>query len=389
MKRKAIYLMLVFSFAICLFSSCEVARCIIYNVVDVNDYKIFPYRITKADDAKFCFAPNDCQDEKRIPVNILTSDDRKIYFDQFLEQKKTLAFLVIQNDTMVYEKYFNECNQTSIIPSFSIAKSITSTLIGCAIDDGYITSVDQPVTDYIPELKRNGFEKVTIKHLLQMTSSINFKEYFYFSNSTPAYYYGTNLRAKVHKLKLRSEPGKKFEYSSGNTELLGLILEKALKTKTLTQYLEEKIWQPLGMEYNASWSLDQKRNGIEKTFCCLNARARDYAKLGRLYLNNGNWNGNQIVSESWIKESVKIDTTNGSVWFYQYQWWLASDEGDYYAKGMLGQILYVNPSKKLIIVRLGERSAGVNWSEICRTIAAGFDVNMPYDISFKNYGQAQ
>lgn len=364
-------------------SSCEFYRLAKYNLADVNDYKIFPSRVTKAHDDKFCFAPNECLEEVRIPENIFDKN-KKIYFDNFLESKKTLAFLVIQNDTMIYEKYFNESHQASIIPSFSIAKSVTSTLIGCAIDDGYISSVEQPVTDFIPELKRNGFDKVTIRHLLQMTSGVNFKEHFDFSNSAPVYYYGRNMRKKLYRLTLKSEPGEKFEYASGNTELLGLALERALVTKTITQYLQEKIWHPLGMEYDASWSIDMEKNGLEKTFCCLNARARDYAKLGRLYLNNGNWNGKQIVSENWIRESVKVDTSNGSEWFYQYHWWLASQKGDYFARGMLGQYVYVNPSKNMIIVRLGEKSAGVDWPGIFKAIANGFEINRSYDITLSN-----
>lgn len=374
---------LTFCAGLFLLTSCEFYRLAKYNVADVNDYKIFPSRVSKANDVKFCFAPNECIDEIRMPVNILDKD-KEIYFDQFLESKKTLAFLVIKNDTMIYEKYFNECDQSTMVPSFSIAKSVTSTLIGCAMDDGYIQSVDEPVTDYIPELKINGFDKVTIKHLLQMTSGINFKEYFDFYSSAPVYYYGRNIRQKLYKLTLKSAAGVKFEYASGNAELLGLILERALKTKTVTQYLQEKIWQPLGMEYDASWSIDKEKNGLEKTFCCLNARARDYAKLGRLYLHNGNWNGKQIVSENWIRESVRIDTTSGSAWFYQYQWWIASESGDYFARGMLGQYVYVNPEKKIIIVRLGERSSGVDWPGIFRAIAQGVEINMAYDITLAN-----
>jgi CubicO group peptidase (beta-lactamase class C family) len=381
MNKKRLYIVLIFCCGI-FFSSCELLRYIRYNVADVNDYKIFPARITKANDDKFCFAAADCSDKIEIPMNILMEKNQKVCFDKFLEDKKTLAFLIIHNDTMIYEKYFNKCSQSTVIPSFSVAKSVTSTLIGCAIDDGFINSVDQPVTDFIPELKPNGFDKVTIKHLLQMTSGIDFKEgYFHFFNSAPAYYYGINIRQKLYTLKLKSAPGIKFEYASGNAELLGLILERALKTQTVTDYLQQKIWQPLGMEYDASWSLDRKRNGMEKTFCCLNARARDYAKLGRLYLNNGNWNGKQIVPENWVKKSVAIDTTNGSSWFYQYQWWIASDEGDYFARGMLGQFVYVNPTKNLIIVRLGERGSGVNWPEIFKAISRGLEVNMAYDIS--------
>jgi CubicO group peptidase (beta-lactamase class C family) len=150
---------------------------------------------------------------------------------------------------------------------------------------------------------------------------------------------------------------------SGNTQLLGFVLERALKTKTVTQYLQEKLWTPLEMEYDASWSIDHEKQGTEKIFCCINARARDFAKIGRLYLNKGNWNGRQIVSEKWVAESTKVDTTAGSADYYQYQWWLPSKTGDFNAEGILGQYIYVNPSKNVVIVRMGKKSGNVNWTD--------------------------
>ncbi|GAB4209621.1 MAG: hypothetical protein Fur0023_21930 [Bacteroidia bacterium] len=170
-------------------------------------------------------------------------------------------------------------------------------------------------------------------------------------------------------MQLKQEPGKQFEYVSGNTQILGLVLERALKNKTITQYLQEKIWTPLGMEFEATWSIDNKKNGIEKTFCCLNACARDFAKIGRLYLNKGQWNGQQIVSANWIKESTKPDTTEGSVNYYQYQWWLPTPGKDFLAEGFLGQYIYVNPSKQLIVVRLGKKEGKVNWWAVFREMA--------------------
>ena len=143
----------------------------------------------------------------------------------------------------------------------------------------------------------------------------------------------------------------------------------SLKNKTVTQYLQEKLWTPLGMEYDASWSIDRKKNGIEKTFCCLNARARDFAKIGRLYKNKGNWNGKQIVSQKWVEESTKPDTSNGSVSYYKYQWWLPTPNEDYMAKGILGQFVYVNPSKDLIIVRLGKNKGKADWQTIFTSLA--------------------
>jgi CubicO group peptidase (beta-lactamase class C family) len=146
--------------------------------------------------------------------------------------------------------------------------------------------------------------------------------------------------------------------------LLGLILERALKTKTVTQYLQEKIWTPLQMETPASWSIDKKKEGLEKTFCCINATAIDFAKFGRLYLNKGNWNGQQLISKDWVQESTKLDTTDGSVSYYQYQWWSARPGEDFFAEGILGQFIYVYPKKNLIIVRLGSSYDNVNWRRI-------------------------
>lgn len=232
---------------------------------------------------------------------------------------KTVAFLIIQHDTILYEKYFNDYEVSSVVASFSMAKSVTSMLIGCAIEDGLIESVNEPITNYLPELKKNGLERVTIEHLLQMTSGIKFNEsYINPLGHAATSYYGSNLRKAVGKLKLKNEPGKAFNYVSGDTQLLGMVLERALKGKTISAYLEEKLWLPMHMEFDASWSTDREKNGVEKTFCCLNARARDFAKLGRLYLNKGNWDGQQLVPRAWVEQSTKLDDSNGA-WYYQYQ----------------------------------------------------------------------
>lgn len=350
-----------------LLNSCQLGRCIFYNFANITDYKIFPSRALTNDSIKYIFPST----INRITLPTITYNGKgdTLAFNNFLAFTKTVAFIIIKNDTIQYEKYLNGYDQTSIVPSFSMAKSVTSILIGCAIDDGLIKSVDEPITNYIPELKKNGLEKVTIKHLLQMTSGIKFNEsYNNPFGDAATFYYGRNLRKAISHMKLKSEPGKEFEYISGNSELLGLVLERSLKNKSITEYLQEKLWRPLGMEYDASWSIDKNNNGLEKTFCCINARARDFAKIGRLYLNKGNWNGKQIVSQNWVKESTKIDSTNGSAWNYHYQWWLPSKNGDFLADGFLGQYIYVNPSKNLIIVRLGKKQV-VDWGTLFTSLA--------------------
>lgn len=348
-----------------LLTSCQLGRYVFYNFADIKDHKKFQSRPLSAANSPFNFQVTN---NGKFPKEL-----NNIPFDKYLEDNKTVAFLIIKNDTIQYEKYFEGYDRESIVPSFSMAKSVTSILIGCAIDERLIKSVDEPIINYIPELSKNGFNKVTIKHLLQMTSGIKFNEsYVNPVGDAASFYYGLNLRKEIEKMKLKTEPGKQFEYVSGNTQLLGLVLERSLKNKTITQYLQEKIWTPLEMEYDASWSIDRKNNGLEKTFCCLNARARDFAKIGRLYKNKGNWNGKQIVSQKWVEESTKLDTSEGSAKFYQYQWWLPTPNEDFMAEGILGQFLYVNPKKDLIIVRLGKKEGKAYWWTIFTSLAKAY-----------------
>lgn len=365
MKR---YSVIILGLILALFlSSCKMGRFVYYNFANITDHKIFPSRPLHNDSVKFHF------EKAAVPKapKKATVGDKEITFEEYLAMNSTVAFLIIKNDTIQYENYFNDYNRESIVASFSMAKSVTSMLIGCAIDDGYIKSVDEPVVNYVPELKKNGFtETLTIKHVLQMTSGIKFSE----SYSNPfgdaaTYYYGRNLRKAISKMKPLHEPGKEFSYSSGDTQLLGLILERSLKGKTITAYLEERIWKPIGMEYDASWSLDKKKDGLEKTYCCLNARALDFAKLGRLYLNKGNWNGKQIVSKKWVEESTVADKGPNDVDYYKYQWWMPTTNGDFMAEGILGQYIYVNPMKKLIIVRLGKNNGNDQWESLFLSIA--------------------
>lgn len=359
MKRTSILRFFAALFLFTTLSSCKIGRFAYYNFANITDHKIFPARTAVNDSAKFHF---DTAKVAKAPKKI-TFNGKEITFDEYLAYNNTVAFLIIKNDTIQYENYFNGYSRESVVASFSMAKSVTSILIGCAMDDGLIKSVDEPIVKYIPELKGNGLDGVTIEHLLQMTSGIKFSEsYVNPFGDAATFYYGTNLIKAIEKRKPETAPGTKFKYSSGDTQLLGLVLERALKDTKITDYLQEKLWKPLGMEYDATWSLD-RNDGLEKTFCCVNARARDFAKIGRLYLNKGNWNGHQIVSEKWVERSITPDTLNGGANYYKYQWWL-EPEGAFMAKGILGQYIYVNPSKDLIIVRLGKNHGRVDWDNL-------------------------
>lgn len=343
-------------------SSCQVSRFILYNFADINDYRKFPSREIKA--------PAEHHPFERSWTGKFPSKINGEPLEEFLIKNNTVAFLIISNDTIHYENYFYNYHPNSLIPSFSVTKSILSLLIGCAIDDGYIQSENDNVTIYIPELKKNNFDKVKIKHLLQMTSGIEFSEKYYTPFSDAArFYYGKNLRKKLLKMKLKNEPGKKFEYHSGNSQLLGLVLERALKGKTISQYLQEKIWIPLGMESDATWSLDWGKNPIEKTFCCFNATATDFAKIGRLFIHKGVYQGKRIISDEWISHILKPENSEGSVSYYQYSWWLPHPGQDILADGHLGQYIYVYPAKKLIIVRLGKNTGKVDWWKFFKELA--------------------
>lgn len=364
MSRKSVRLLMLLAI-VWLMASCKVGRFFIYNFADIKDYKKFPSRGLTAAPVPFRFYATE---KGKFPKEV----DGKP-FGKFLEDNKTVAFLIIRHDTIQYEQYFKGYSRECIVPSFSVAKSVTSILIGCAIDDGFIKSVEEPVTNYIPELRKRGFDKVTIAHLLQMTSGLRFNEsYFNPFGDAASFYYGRRLRKQIARMKLKAEPGQRFEYTSGSTQLLGMVLERALKQKTITGYLQEKIWDPLGMEYDASWSIDKKRDGIEKAFCCLNARAVDFAKIGRLYQNKGNWNGKQVVSAKWIEQSTKPDLSAGGSEHYRYQWWLPTPNEDFMAQGILGQFVYVHPAKNLVIVRLGKTEGKTDWWTVFTSLARAY-----------------
>lgn len=359
--------------AMFLLGGCTVGRFFLYNFADTRDHRKFPSRELGPSALPYTYAISEPEKAPRT----ITVAGKETPFDDYLERHATVAFLIIQRDTIKYERYFKGYDPAHVHTSFSMAKSVMSMLIGCAIADGIIGDVQQPVTDFVPELKKNGFDAVTLEHVLQMTSGLDFSESYVNPFGTAArYYYGRRLYRYMEHMKLKRQLGERFEYVSGNSQLLGLILERALRAKgdqrTITQYLQDRLWSPLGMEYPSSWSIDRKDGGIEKTFCCLNAPARDFAKLGSLYLHQGAWRGEQLVPEAWVERSTMVDTTNGSAPRYQYQWWLPSREGDFMAEGILGQYIYVDPMRELVIVRLGKKPGGVPWAQVFRSLGKSY-----------------
>ena len=288
--------------------------------------------------------------------------------NEVLSTHKNNAFLIIRNDTLLYERYGDEVVDTSLHTSFSVAKSFTTTLLGIAIAEGWIEGVDQKVTDFLPEFEALEYGKdLTLKHLMAHTSGITFH-----LKVDAHLYYGRNMRKGLDRVIIEYPPGSAFSYANANTQLLGIIIELATG-RLLTDYLQEKIWQPLQMESDALWAVET-RNNWTRSFCCLNATARDYAKIARLYLNEGNWNGEQVVDREWILNATARNTDEGSPYGYNYNFRVGLKAyADYAAPGMYQQYWYVHPGKKIIIVSFNNRekplkAERVKWFNIFRQI---------------------
>ncbi len=364
-----------------------VYRVLVWQESDVYDYlNNFPNRSLEAAPMSFYF-DKEMDDERITDILeiILDIDD----LDAFLEKADTQAFIVIQDDVILYENYFNGASRDSLVTSFSVAKSFTSALVGIAIAEGHINSVDDAITDYLSELleRDSRFSNITIRHLLLMASGLDYEENrtFLLNGDDPlTTYYPDQRKAALEFTNIVDTPGEYFQYNKYHPQLLGMILERTTGT-TVTDYLQDKLWDPVGMEFGGSWSIDSEGSGLERMETGINARAIDFAKLGRLYLENGNWNGTQVLPSEWVAESTRIDRSThrasyyhgmqdfyNSGGYYKYMWWGFSrdeDSYDFSAEGDRGQLIYVSPQKKLIIVRNGFTYGDVNWWELAYDLA--------------------
>ena len=364
-----------------------VLRVLRWGDADVYDYQKFPARTMSASTEPFHFVFN--LQETAVLNQFNTSPITNGDFEQFLTDTGTQAFLVIQNDTILYENYFNGASHNTTVTSFSMAKSFASTLIGIAISEGHIHSVNDPITDYLPELAQRdpSFANITIRDLLMMSSGIHYAEFPFVNGDDAKTYYYPDLRdLALNQTKIDGDPGQTFLYNNYHPLLLGLILERATGMP-VADYLAQKIWQPIGMEADGTWSLDAR--GFEKMESGINGRAIDFAKFGRLFLNQGNWDGNQIVPAIWVDEATNPDPSHlGNYYsdqfratipngYYKYMWWGLEREGaanDFAALGNHGQFIYVSPHKNLIIVRHGEKHGAdyAEWLQLFYDFATDF-----------------
>lgn len=274
---------------------------------------------------------------------------------------ETTAYLVVKDGEIVLEQYWDGYADTLWSNSFSMAKSVVSLLVGCAIADGYIQSVAQPVADFLPGdwtwQSEGEAVPLRIRDLLTMSAGFRWNESSasLFSPTTQIYY-GGNLEAILYRTRFKERPGVHFEYQSGVTQLLAMVLTAAVG-RPLADYASEKLWRPLGAEEDAIWSTDDK--GVEKAFCCFNSNARDFARLGQLVLQHGRWNGVPLVDSAYLRAAVTPadDLLSGDqpCTFYGYQFWIADLRGHTmpYCRGILGQYIIVVPDENIVIVRLG------------------------------------
>lgn len=352
-----------------------VYRVLVWRDSDVNDYRYnFPQsRLTASSNP----SPFDKALAPELVASVFQKQPHIDDLETFLAESETQAFIVIQDGAILYEEYFNGAERDTPVTSYSVAKSFTSALIGIAIDEGYIHSVHDPIIDYLPELLERDprFGDITIRHLLLMASGLEFREMraFLFNGDDPlTAYYPDQRRLALTNTHIVDPPGTYFQYNKYHPQLLGMILERTTGV-SVTEYTQRTLWEPLGMEYDGGWSLDSTESGFEKMEAGLNGRAIDFAKLGQLFLNDGIWEGEQVIPSEWVSQSTQLDPAldNESYYpndfgqliydsgkgYYKYMWYGRFQEDgsvDFFAEGDRGQVIYVSPSKELVIVRFGE-----------------------------------
>ncbi|AHM62006.1 beta-lactamase [Flammeovirgaceae bacterium 311] len=317
-----------------------------YFTPDIDDYTVFENREVRAGFEEEPWPTQANFNKIGLPDTLLEK----------IDALDPVALLMVKDGSLVFEQYWDGYGPTSYSNSFSMAKSIVSLLIGIAVQEGQISSLDDPIGRYLPAYQG---QPATVRHLLMMSSGLDWDESYSSPLSvTTKAYYGDNLRELLNGLSITDSPSEVWNYQSGNTQLLAMILENA-SGLSLSEYASQMLWKPLGASRNALWSLDE-RDGIEKAYCCFNSNARDFARIGQLVLDSGQWQGRQLVPKPYLRKALApqtqlIDEEGRRVDYYGYHWWLIPFNGELipYARGILGQYIFVFPRERAILVRLG------------------------------------
>ncbi len=269
----------------------------------------------------------------------------------------TIAYVIIKNDSIWFESYYDGFDENSKSNSFSMAKSYVSALLGKAIMQGHIKSLDQPVCDFLPEFCEGKAAKMTVGDLSSMASGTNWDEAYYSPLSiTTRAYFDDDLAKVINGLEVVDEPGQRFKYASGDTQMLAMVIEKATGKK-MYDYLEESFWKPLGSENATLWQVDSESHDLVKAYCCIASNAKDFARMGKLYKDYGQWDGEQLLDSTFIATSIKPRFPDSPE--YGYGWWLdrQGDKDFFMMRGHLGQYVIVEPNDNIIIVRLGHHKS--------------------------------
>jgi CubicO group peptidase (beta-lactamase class C family) len=347
---------LVFGTAYLLTPYSGVARAVVWIEADVDDYRRFPSRPIEAPAQPFRFPRTPTPSE----LAMVSVDGVERDLGRFLASTGTTAFIVIRDGELLYERYFNGDTRSSIQTSFSVAKSYLSALVGVAVDEGLL-DLDDPITDHIPELldRDRRFSRITVEHLISMASGLRYEETWLPWGDDAQTYYSANLRElALEDTEIVEPPGRTWHYNNYNPLLLGMILERTTGMP-VAEYLERKLWGPLGSEFDASWSVDSEGNRFEKMESGLNARAIDFARLGVLYLNGGTWEGRELVPSEW----VEVSTSSQADPYYGFWWWVEPG-GTFLARGNHGQNIFVDPSRDVVIARFGTTDGDADWPSV-------------------------
>jgi CubicO group peptidase (beta-lactamase class C family) len=365
-------------------SRSQLARAVLWRESDVDDYRRFPARRIAAGPDRFGFhRPAAGSQVPPAPVRrISVWDDLQLVerdLEQFLATTSTTAFLIVRGDTLLYEGYFNGAARDSVQTSMSVAKSVLGALVGIAVGEGRIGSVDDPITRYVPELAARDprFGQITLRHLLAMRSGLRYAEGGGPWGDDTATYYAPDLRAlALTRTEVVEAPGRRFHYNNFNPLLVGLALERAVGMPVAT-YLAQRLWRPLGMEADGSWSLDSRHSGFEKMESGLNARAVDFAKLGLLVAREGRFRGQPLLPRAWVQDLTLVPTGGGPVPSsgYRFFWWTQGDRHPpaVFARGKYGQHLYVVPDSDLVLVRFGRDAGYRHWPQLLSDLARRLD----------------
>ena len=366
-----------------IFSPIFLGRVLTHWDSSVNDYKVFPKRVIQKSENPYTYAKDVNPTLKDLIVNY---SNKKKTLSEFVKSTDTTSFIIAKNDTIVYEQYSNGFNENSVFTSFSMAKSVVSLLIGKAIENGNIKSVDEPIANYIYEFKNKEIGKTTIEDLLLMRSSIAYEEdkALWFGDDTLTYWHSDLRKLALSHTRLTDKYKDKFHYNNYHPLLLGIILERSTGV-SVSKFFEREIWQKIGAEKDASWSLDSNKSGFEKMESGINFSAMDFLKIGSMVLHDGYWNKSQVIDRQWLKSSTvcefPIDKSEYNGTFlanknvgYKYMWYSTPSENgncDIIAWGKSDQILYISPSNDLVILRTGKTDGGVeNWVELLRTLSS-------------------